>query len=167
MREIRIADVVNCPGAVSGIVIAIRCCGGRFKSNGGSVLNPDQPYFIPAEEGCFKKFICLKCGQFCDVSFSRSFFTVESNGLQLVYNGEQIAIVGNCYCQNNTLKDTWTGRSEKTHCVDSNRDGEYTFVCPCDRTHLLVVRKDGKHFHICTTGECPILTAKGETPKGG
>jgi len=163
MKEVRITEVPD------GISLAIRCCGDRFWVSEGAKAE-FQPFTIPAVENISTTFRCLECKQVrkqtCTVSYNDGFYTLEFDGLTLVYNGEQICLVGKCYCGYNNLKDIWTGEVAQSHCVNSTWDGEYEFECPCKRTILLVVRKEGKHFHLCDHRERPRLTKRGKISKG-
>ena len=159
MKEVRIEDAEG-PLGQAGINIAIRCCGGKFQAGNGIVLNPSQSCFVPADQDDCIYFCCLQCGQFCRASTRDGFYCIDLPGLEIVYNGQEICVYGNCDCQNCYLRDVYTNNTSEGHCVDSHLEGEYEFKCPCGRTYIVIVRGKDKHFHVLTEGECPVLTSK-------
>lgn len=153
MKEIRVSDIEG-----GGINIVLRCCGGKFCTENRVTIG--QIHFVPSEQNLSQRIACLKCKRWCEVSYSEGFYSITIPGLEIIYEGQgkEICLSGRCYCQNNALRDDFTKEIRDTHCVDSQRTGEYAFSCPCNRTHILIIRDN--HFHVCTEGECPTLTAK-------
>ncbi|MFA5080806.1 MAG: hypothetical protein WC472_04280 [Candidatus Paceibacterota bacterium] len=144
IKEIRVQDIDG-----DGIEISLRCCS-------------EEPFATEQLKGCLEleeswSFDCPTCNQHCEISYDNTgYYTIRLFNLIIVYKpGELICVSGPCYCQNNVLKDGFTGEICKDHCVDSRIEGEYPFICPCDKTHVIVVRTD--HFHICSRDERPIL----------
>lgn len=152
MKEVRIEDLED-----GGILIAFRCCpDSQFCQDHRIFTGPFR--FIPTNIESSGRIHCMHCKRCCEVSYTEGFYDLQLPGLSIIYNpGKQICISGCCHCQNNWLKDDYTGKLLETHYVDSHQEGEYTFSCPCKKTQILV--REG-HFHICLNGNEATLSSE-------